>query len=356
MSIWQRITKGEVPILATLNRIPGGIMLVPLFMGTLVNTFIPGLIDIGGFTTALWRNGAMTLIAVLLFCSGAQIQFRTAGMALYKGSVLTASKVIIGTGAGALLVMTLGLEWTLLGITPLALVSSLGNNNGGMYTALASKYGTNSDVGGIAILSSTDGPFFEMLLLGAVGAAAIPHMALVAVILPIFAGMLVGNLDNRMKEFLKPGMAIAILMFAFPLGAGLNLRTFVETGVPGVLLALIVLIFTGIPCYFIYKFLIPRSKRRSCAPGAAVGTTAGNALATPAAIAAVDPSFLPFSAAATAQVATAILVTALLCPIMVDFIYKWEERTGRLNLDVPLAGMDGEPAVAVQEAAAPSEE
>jgi len=346
MNIWQRITKGEVPILATLNKIPGGIMLVPLFLGVLVNTFVPWAIDIGGFTQALWRQGAMPLIAVLLFCSGAQIQFRSAGVALYKGVVLTASKVILGTGAGVLLVMTFGLEITLLGVTPLALVSSLGNNNGGMYTALASKYGTNSDVGGIAILSSTDGPFFEMMLLGAVGAAAIPYQALIAVILPILVGMILGNLDNRMKEFLKPGMAIAILMFAFPLGAALDLRTFVETGAPGILLALIVLIFTGIPCYFIYKLVVPRSKRRSGAPGAAVGTTAGNAIATPAAIAAVDPTFLPFSAAATAQVATAILVTALLCPIMVDFIYKWEERTGRLNLNVPLAGTDDTPAEA----------
>jgi 2-keto-3-deoxygluconate permease len=327
---------GQVPVWNAINRIPGGIMVVPLFLGVLFNTFAPNALNIGAFTTALFRNGAMPLIAVLLFCSGAQISVRSAGMSVYKGSLLTASKVLIGTGFGVLFARIFGPEVTLLGVTPLALISALGNNNGGLYTALAAKYGDKSDVGGIAVLSATDGPFFEMMLMGAVGVAAIPGMTLLATVLPILVGMLLGNLDDKIKDFLKPGMTISIFFFAFPLGAGLSLRTFIVTGAPGIFLALLAL-STGIISYFIYKLLVPRKNRRTGAAGAAVGTTAGNAIATPAAIAAADPAWLPFAEAATAQVATSIMVTAILCPFVVDFIYKWEQKRGLINESVPPA-------------------
>jgi 2-keto-3-deoxygluconate permease len=320
-------------------------MVVPLFLGVLFNTFAPGAINIGAFTTALFRNGALPLIAVLLFCSGAQISVRTAGMSVYKGGILLASKVIIGVGFGVVFARIFGPHATLLGVTPLAMISALGNNNGGLYTALAAKYGDKSDVGGIALLSATDGPFFEMMMMGAVGVAAIPGMTLLATILPILIGMLLGNLDDKIKDFLKPGMAIAISFFAFPLGAGLNLQNFIVTGAPGVLLGLMSL-STGVALYFIYKLAVPKNRRRTCVAGAAVGTTAGNAIATPAAIAAADPSWLPFATAATAQVATSIMVTALLCPFLVDFLYRWEVKRGLINNDIPPASEEDAIAVA----------
>ena len=331
---------GQIPVFAAINRVPGGLMVVPLFLGVLVNTFAPASLNIGAFTTALFRNGAMPLIAVLLFCSGAQITVRAAGMSVYKGSLLTVIKVCIGTGFGVFFARTFGPDVALLGITPLALISALGNNNGGLYTALAARYGDKTDVGGIAVLSSTDGPFFEMALMGAVGVAAIPGMALFATILPILIGMLLGNLDDKFREFLKPGMGIAIFFFSFPLGAGLSLRTVAVAGPPGILLAFLALT-TGVIAYFLYKLLVPRKYRRTGVAGAAVGTTAGNALATPAAIAAVDPSWLPYAEVATVQVATSIMVTAVLCPFLVDFLYKFEQKRGLINEDVPPAATIG---------------
>ena len=328
---------GKVPVFDTINKIPGGLMVVPLVLGVLTNTFAPEALNIGSFTTHLFKNGTMPLIAVLFLCSGAQIRLNAAGMAVYKGSVLTLSKVLGGTLLGVFVAKAIGPDAALLGITPLALISALGNNNGGLYTALAAKYGDNRDVGAIAVLSSTDGPFYEMALMGVVGVADIPIMVLWATIFPIILGMILGNLDDKLRDFFKPGMMIAISLFAFPLGASLSLQTVISAGFAGILLGLFVLFFTGILCYFIFKLVVPKSQRRSAAPGAAVGTTAGNALATPAAIAMADPSWQPYVAEATAQVAASILVTAILCPIMVDYIYKWEQRTGRLNLDIPPA-------------------
>lgn len=329
---------GKVPILDTLNKIPGGLMVVPLLCGVLFNTFLPKSLMIGSFTTALYKTGALTLIAVLFFCSGAQIQFKSAGMSLYKGLVLNTSKVFFGVICGVALAKIAGPASAFLGVTPLAMISAMSNSNGGLYTALASKYGDDTDVGAIAVLSANDGPFFEMMFMGIAGVATIPLMSLVAVIVPILAGMILGNLDDKFRSFLKPGMFISIFLFAFPLGAGLNLQTLVVAGFPGILLGLMTLIITGVPSYFIYRWLVPKKNRRSAAVGAAVGTSAGNSIATPAAIAAIDATWAPYAATATAQVAASIIVTALLVPFLVDWFYKWDAKHGVLNEDVSLAG------------------
>ncbi|MGE4283837.1 MAG: 2-keto-3-deoxygluconate permease [Clostridia bacterium] len=329
---------GKVPILDTINKIPGGLMVVPLMLGVLVNTFFPKFLEIGSFTTALLKQGALPLIAVLFFCSGAQIQFKAAGMSLYKGAVINTGKVLFGVSLGIIMIKIVGPGGALLGVTPLAMIGAMSNSNGGLYTALAAKYGDDSDVGAIAVISSNDGPFFEMAFMGMAGVAIIPLQALFACIFPILLGMLLGNLDDKIRNFLKPGIMISIFLFAFPLGAGLSLSTLIKAGFPGVILGLMTALITGIPTYYLYKLLIPKKNRHSCVAGAAVGTSAGNSIATPAAIAAIDAGWLPYADVATAQVAASIVVTAIVIPFLVDWLYKREVKKGLINYDVPLAG------------------
>jgi 2-keto-3-deoxygluconate permease len=309
-----------------INKVPGGLMVVFLVLGCLTKTFAPHWLDIGSFSTALFKNGALPLIAVLLFCSGSQITIRTAGVALWKGIVLNAAKVLSGVAIGVLVGKILGPHATWLGITPLAYVSAMSNSNGGLYTALATKYGDNSDVGAIAVISSNDGPFFEMAFMGMAGLANIPWIALLAVILPIIIGMVLGNLDHEIKKFLAPGVLISIPFFSFPLGAGLDLHQLLEAGGPGILLGLLTVFVTGICGYYVFKLAVPKKDRKSDAVGAAVGTTAGNAAATPAAFASVDPSFAPYMGHATIQVGASIIISALLCPLLVDFLARRQRR------------------------------
>ena len=91
---------GKVPILDTINKVPGGLMVIPLILGVLANTFFPDALQIGSFTTALFKSGANCLIGLLFFCSGAQIQFKSAGMSLYKGVVINLGKVLTGVACG----------------------------------------------------------------------------------------------------------------------------------------------------------------------------------------------------------------------------------------------------------------
>ena len=48
-------------ILKTVQKVPGGTMVIPLLLGVLFNTVAPGLLQIGGLTTATFSSaGANT--------------------------------------------------------------------------------------------------------------------------------------------------------------------------------------------------------------------------------------------------------------------------------------------------------
>lgn len=308
-------------ILENVKKIPGGLMVVPLLLGAIINTFVPQVWEIGGFTAALFKTGALPFIAAFLLCSGAQINFKKAGVPLVKGLILTILKFAIGAIIGVGLNKIFG-PAGVLGITPLAAIAAMTNSNGGLYAALAGEFGDSSDVGAISILSINDGPFLTMIALGASGIASIPLLSLVAVILPIVIGCLLGNLDEDIANFLKPGTALLIPLFAFPLGAGLNLKQVLTAGMSGILLGVLTAVITGFAGYYAMKLI--KSKKPQA--GAAIGTTAGNAAATPAAIAEADPSMTQAANAATAQVAASVIVTALLCPAIVSFLDKREKK------------------------------
>ena len=310
-------------ILATVKRVPGGLMVVPLILGALVNTFCGGIWKTfdGTFTTYLWKSGAMPLLSAFIFCNATTIDFRKAGVAVYKGVLLTLVKVGLGTAVGLLCGKLFG-EAGFLGLSTLAIVAALVNSNGGLYAALAGEYGDATDVGAVSILSINDGPFFTMLALGAAGAANIPISVLLGCIIPVVVGCILGNLDEDIRRFCAPGATLLIPFFAFPLGAGLNILNLVKAGASGILLGVGCLVITGLGGFAAYKIL----RIRNPEIGAAIGTTAGNAAATPLAVAAVDSTLLAVAETATAQITAAIIVTAIGCPLLVSLLHRAHRR------------------------------
>lgn len=299
---------------ATIERIPGGMMVVPLFVGVLCNTFFPGFLNIGGLTTSL-AHGSGALIGAFLVCMGAGIHFRSAPKALIKGTVVTFSKFIVAVLTGIIVAKFMG--DSLFGLSSLALIAAT-NTNGGLYAALAGEFGDETDMGAIAIISIDDGPFLTMIALGAAGLASMPILPLIGLILPLIAGMILGNLDKEMREFLLKGGMVLIPFFAFALGAGLNLNDIIKAGLPGIILGLIVTFFGGL-----ISIIADRATGGTGISGAAAASTAGNAVATPAAVALVDPSFVPLVNTATSQIAAAVVTTVICTPILTQFVYKY---------------------------------
>lgn len=308
-------------ICATMKKFPGGMMVIPLLLGCLINTFIPQVLEIGGFTTGLFKSGTATLVGLFILCSGATIDFRQAGLPIYKGTVLTILKYAIGVLLGLGLNMMFG-PMGILGLTPLAVITAVTNSNGAIYTALAKEFGDNTDVGAIAILSLNDGPFLTMIALGTTGLADIPIISLVAAIVPLIIGMVLGNLDPDFRTLLSNGLAMLLPFNGFILGANTSLITIAKAGAGGIVLGLMTVFFTGIVTYYLYSFI----RRKPDPMGMAIGTTGGNAVAVPASVAMADPSLEAIVPVATAQVAGAVVITAILAPILTGFFAKKAQK------------------------------
>ncbi len=304
-------------ICATMKKFPGGMMVIPLLIGCLVNTFIPQCLEIGGFTTALFKSGQSTLVALFIFCSGATINVRQVGKPLYKGAVLTILKLAIGVIIGYLLNMAFG-PAGILGLTPFAVISAVTNSNGAIYTALAKEFGDDTDMGAIAVLSLNDGPFLTMIALGTTGLASIPVKDIIAAIIPLIIGMILGNLDADFRDLLAKGLNMILPVNGFVFGANMSLITIAKAGVPGILLGLITVLSTGVLTYFIYSAI----RRKPDPMGMAIGTVGGNAVATPASVAMADPNLEPYVESATAQIAASVVITAILTPLLTGYVSR----------------------------------
>ncbi|WP_130834031.1 2-keto-3-deoxygluconate permease 1 [[Erwinia] mediterraneensis] len=307
----------------SIEKIPGGMMVVPLVIGAGLNTFIPQALEVGGFTTALFKNGAPALIGAFLLCMGAGISFRAAPRALLQGGTITLTKLLVAVVLGLCIEYLFGAQgiW---GLSGLAIIAAMSNSNGGLYAALVGEFGNERDVGAISILSLNDGPFFTMIALGAAGMANIPLMALVAILVPLVVGMILGNLDPEMRAFLTKGGPILIPFFAFALGSGINFDMLLQGGLAGIVLGVLTTLVGGF-----FNIQADRLVGGSGIAGAAASSTAGNAVATPLAIAQADPSLAAAASAAAPLIAASVITTAILTPLLTSWVAR---RNARLTV------------------------
>ena len=311
----------QIPIKRTIERIPGGMMIVPLLIGSLVATFLPDTPKFfGSFTNALF-TGALPILAVFYVCMGASINIKATPYLLKKGGTLLVTKVGIAVLIGIVLGHFLGEQpissGLFAGISTLAVVAAMNDTNGGLYMALMGQYGRSEDVGAYSVMSLESGPFLTMVTLGIAGLSAFPWPTLVGSILPLALGMLLGNLDRDMRDFLAKAVPVMIPFFALALGASLDLHNVWQAGLLGLGMGVAVVVLTGIPLFF-----ADRLTGGTGVAGVAAATTAGNAAAVPALIAAANPVYAEAAKSATILVAACVVVTAILAPLLTAAVAK----------------------------------
>ncbi|AOQ23376.1 2-keto-3-deoxygluconate permease [Neomoorella thermoacetica] len=306
-------------IKATLEKIPGGMMIIPLFLGALLKTFVPSFINIGSFSTAL-MTGAFPILAVYFVCVGSTISLQATPYIIKKGGSLFLAKIFSAALVGYL-VGKLIPGGMLFGISALAFMAAMNDTNGGLYMALMQQFGTAEDVAAYSLQSIESGPFLTMVTLGVTGLAQFPLIAFIAAILPLVIGMILGNLDEDLRDFLGKAVPVLVPFFAFALGTGLDFNNIIKAGFRGILLGILVVTITG--CAL---FITDKITGGTGVTGLAAASTAGNAVAVPAAIAAIDPAYKAVASAATVQVSTSVIVTAILVPIVTAW---WAKRVSK---------------------------
>jgi 2-keto-3-deoxygluconate permease len=318
----------------SVERIPGGMMIVPLLLGAVINTLFPSAAKFFGAFTGAWMTGAMPLLAVTFFCVGTTISFRATPTIMRKGGALLAGKILCGAVLGMIAAKLIpgGMitEGMFAGLSVLAVMVAMNDTNGGLYMALVSEFGKSEEVAALSIMSIESGPFITMVTLGVTGLGIFPWQALVGTILPLVAGVILGNLDDDIREFFSKGQALLIPCFAFALGNSLNLTTVWKAGFLGLLMGVTVVAITGTVLVLIDKYI----GGGNGIAGIAAATTAGNAASVPLAIAAIDPSYAPVAPSATALVSTCVIVTAVLAPLATAW---WAKRVKRIG---PIESID----------------
>jgi 2-keto-3-deoxygluconate permease len=319
---------GKLKIKRAIERVPGGMMLVPLLLGACVATFAPHAgAFFGSFTNALF-TGSLNVLSVFYVCMGASIDVRATPYIVKKGGALFIGKLAVGVAVGVVAGHFLHEQpiaaGPFAGLSTLALVTAMNDTNGGLYMALSGRYGRPQDAAAYSVMSIESGPFLTMVTLGVAGLSSFPWPVLLGAILPLIAGIILGNLDHEMRAFLKPAIPIMIPFFAFGLGNTLDLHHVVEAGLMGVVLGVLVVVLTG-PVLI----LMDRLTGGDGVAGIAAASSAGNSAAVPALVAAANPAYAAAAKPATVLVVASIIVTGLLTPIVTHW---WARRVGA---DIP---------------------
>ena len=307
----------EIPCLL-FRKIPAAAMIIPMFLSIIFNALFPDFVKIGSLTTAIFSKSAVVpLTAAVLFFAGTQLKINEAPAAFKRGGVLLVTKFIVGYAIGTLFSATFG-SIGILGISTLAVFTALLSSNGSIYLAIASEYGDDIDLGAYSLLSIKDGPFLTMLALGASGASDIPLMALFATLFPMILGIILGNIWPGVRGYFKGGTKVLIPLVEISVGSSLNLSMMFQAGVGGVILGVVAFAVGGFFLTLADKVIL----RRPGYAGAGLASVAGSAVATPTIVSSVVPGLEQAAALASVQVAAAVIVTAILCPILCSWTLK----------------------------------
>jgi 2-keto-3-deoxygluconate permease len=315
----------EMKIKAAIERVPGGLMTVPLLCGALLATATPHIgAFFGSFTNALF-TGALPILAVFYVCLGATIPVHSLPAIVRRGGALMATKVALGVLCGLVLGHFLGMQpvasgW-FAGLSTLAIVAAINDTNGGLYMALMQRYGKAQDVAAYSVMALESGPFLTMVTLGVAGLSSFPWQTLLGAILPLCVGMLLGNLDPELRSFLGQGAPVMIPFFAFALGSTLDLHLVWAAGLLGIFLGAATVVSSAIVLVFVDKIAGGNG-----IAGAAAATTAGNAAAVPMLVAAANEHYAAAAKTATVLVASCVVVSSLLAPLLTAW---WHSRINR---------------------------
>ena len=315
-------------ILEGVKKVPGGLMLVPLLIGAMCHTFAPWAGKyFGSFTNGL-ITGTVPILSVWFFCMGASINYKNAGLVLRKSGTIVVTKILVAWVVGFICVqfMPKGMieAGFFAGLSTLAIVTSMDMTNGGLYASLMQQYGTKEEAGAFVLTSIESGPLVTMMILGSTGAAYFEPHLFIGAVLPFVLGCLLGNLDPDLREFFSPAGTIMIPFFAFALGNTINLAVIGQTGLLGILLGLGVIVVTGIPLILADRLI----GGGHGGAGLAASSTAGAAVTNPMIVGQMIPEFQPIVPAATALVATCVVVTSIVVPIITAY---WCKRFGGMT-------------------------
>lgn len=264
-------------------------------------------------------KGSGALVGAFLFVIGGTISFKSTPAAAKRGATIILTKVALSIILG--LIVGKLLNNNFLGLSALSIIRAMSGANNAMYAGIVHDFGDEIDEGAVGITILSVGPYVTMIALASSGLASFSVITLIATILPLLVGVILANIFPAVKKILNDGMNACIVVVGFALGCTMNFKQIFVGGASGILLGVIVTLVGGIITIGTDKLT-----GGSGVAGAAISSTAGAAMATPAALSAVDSSYKAIEATATAQITASVVVTAILTPFLTAWVAKRNKK------------------------------
>ena len=314
-----------------LNKIPAGTMFVPLVISAIITTICIHC----GLGVSLWEylgnpmkdlfgsTGQMLLIGLMLFCTGTTITGRDFIEVGKRGIWIILARLIPAYIICAVVFFTCGVNG-FCGIDGITLACCLTSANAALYMGIIQPYGDDSDKGTFPIMLIFSMPLVPFIFLSCVGSGSgdftTSILQIVSLLIPFLLGVLLGNLDHKVRDVFKVGNAIILPFLGFQFGSTIDLVNAFQGDVilAALLLTVIYWAVTMIIPYLVDRFILKRPGYASIASC----SLAGVALSIPAMVSAF--TFDGISGADAAKNATAILAFVLfITNILAPFFTKW---------------------------------
>lgn len=304
------------------KRVPAGVIVVPMFLALILNTFAPGFLQVGPMTAALTsKEGLNALIDATLVAVGSQLTYKRLKLALHRGLVLFLSKWLTAIILGFIFFRAFGRDGVF-GISALAFIAAISNQNNSIFIGLISDFGDEYDVASAAITAIISVPIFTFLTLSMIGIADITPTSILDLALPIIVGIFLGNIDKIFCEFLAGTQKYIMPFLGFAIGSGIDLSTIYKGGLAGVVLSILTVLAS-------FVITLPADIFINKRPGWAaisIYTAAGNSVIVPALVADLDKSWLGYKDLAAAQLGTVVIITSILVPFVAKLWLKFYNK------------------------------
>lgn len=134
------------------GKVPGGSILIPLFLFAIIGTIFPDLWkSLGGMSQQLFSGGALVLSGLLMFASGATIRLKDLPKLLKRFGSLTVAKLVFGVGLSIAFIFAFGMDGVF-GINAVAFTAVMCACNPGVYASVIEEYGEPEEQGMFAIM------------------------------------------------------------------------------------------------------------------------------------------------------------------------------------------------------------
>lgn len=304
-----------------IKKVPAGMLLIPMFLSALVNTFAPGLFNIGGVSEAFFTSaGTNYIIGAICFCSGAGIDIKELGPIIKKYGVLMLVKTIICIAIGTFYIQVFGLSgiW---GISAVALIAVICSTNPSLFIALMQDYNKKLDAGAFGLIGLFCVPAYPIFVYSISRAAEINWMPIISTFLPLLAGLIIGNLDKNFSKLFASAVAPLIPFMGWIFGSSVNIFDAFRSALTGSILVIVFYIALIPIMLSVERYFLKDDGLATLA----VSSVAGMSVSVPAVLASTTPEVADFLAPATAQIAFAVVITSILTPY---FAKKLMNRVG----------------------------